>query len=594
VDDEHLYERPRWLKLLHYKARFFGAGYTSIVDDEQFFLATAGKHSPRDELRATLAVFHSDDVLVREKACRFPARAKFLLEHSLIDARYEKNLSCPEYADWRDKRQVFEAWLVFPSSYLNSPSSMFGHTLLRLDGRDALAKSKLLAYAVNYAAQVDNQDNGLFYAYRGIFGGYPGYFSMMPYYEKVKTYNRIENRDIWEYQLNLSEDEIEWLLRHLWELNEIRFDYFFTTQNCSYQLLSLLDVVRPDKNLTRRFEKVAIPVDTVREVIEQEWVGRSVYRPSKSTEFYSAVSALAPEEKAIVASIKDTELLELKSRLDSLDTARKVAVLEAAYKLLRIDKDSKKYKARALAVLHERSKLGKRDNKAQAIVPSPPEQGHLSHRLSLGAMAVDMADNTEVGASLEFRLAYHGLEDPIEGFSRNSQINFIDARLYARAGDVEIDTLDIVNIRSLSTSDRFISRRAWQVSVGWASKLIDTQNTGLVKQLNAEFGRVYSWGGMNVYALAGGQLEQHRDYRHDVEVGPRVDVGMFRQGERLSMELGLSKTYFIDSEMERSSLQWTSSLFLTKQYALGMSVRIDELDDSQRLTRSQLKLNYYF
>jgi len=36
----------------------------------------------------------------------------------------------------------------------------------------------------------------------------------MPYYLKVREYNDMENRDVWEYELNLSPEEIDRLLMH--------------------------------------------------------------------------------------------------------------------------------------------------------------------------------------------------------------------------------------------------------------------------------------------------------------------------------------------------------------------------------------------
>ena len=104
---------------------------------------------------------------------------------------------------------------------------MFGHTFLRLDGENQDEDARLLAYTINYAADVNPADNELFYAYRGLFGGYPGVISVQPYYDKVKEYSDFENRDIWEYVLNLTPDETAQLVRHVWEIQPIRFDYFF-------------------------------------------------------------------------------------------------------------------------------------------------------------------------------------------------------------------------------------------------------------------------------------------------------------------------------------------------------------------------------
>jgi hypothetical protein len=95
--------------------------------------------------------------------------------------------------------------------------------------------------------------SNLDYPVRGIFGGYRGYFSTIPYYLKVQEYRDIENRDIWEYRLNLTEPQIRRLLMHAWELGNASFDYYFFKENCSYHLLSLLEYADPSLHLTDQF-----------------------------------------------------------------------------------------------------------------------------------------------------------------------------------------------------------------------------------------------------------------------------------------------------------------------------------------------------
>jgi len=68
----------------------------------------------------------------------------------------------------------------------------------------------------------------------------------------VKEYGDFENRDIWEYRLQLTAAQTERLLMHVWELKESYFDYFFFTENCAYQLLPLLEVANPELHLTDR------------------------------------------------------------------------------------------------------------------------------------------------------------------------------------------------------------------------------------------------------------------------------------------------------------------------------------------------------
>ena len=84
----------------------------------------------------------------------------------------------------------------------------------------------LLDYTVNYEAITESK-NGLAFAVKGLGGGYKGRFSTLPYYIKIQVYNNMESRDLWEYELSLNQNEVDQLVRHLWELGPIGITYFF-------------------------------------------------------------------------------------------------------------------------------------------------------------------------------------------------------------------------------------------------------------------------------------------------------------------------------------------------------------------------------
>ena len=172
--------------------------------------------------------------------------------------------------------------LVFPAAYLNSPSSMFGHTLLRIDQADVTSNNTaLLSYALNFGAYIEGMDNSILYAWKGLMGGYPGLFALVPYREKLAEYSRLENRDLWEYKLNLTPEETGRMVEHVWELKQVRFDYYFFDENCSFRLLELMEIARPGIELTEQFPLTAIPTDTVRAVKNAGLIERIDYRPSR-------------------------------------------------------------------------------------------------------------------------------------------------------------------------------------------------------------------------------------------------------------------------------------------------------------------------
>lgn len=270
----HLSEQRYWHLLLHMD------NGVSEIDDPRFFFAKDGKKNASSELDATLDAFFNetrfDD---NASACLFPARKAWL--QSELNITDFPEVKCQEYDDTIKKLSPTSATLVFPSAHINSPASMFGHTFLRINSK---YKSKLLAYAINYAADADqNKENAIGFAIKGLFGGYFGKYSLLPYYEKLKEYRDTEKRDIWEYDLNLTQDEVMKMVRHIWELNGTKSYYYFFTENCSYNMLWLMDIARPSVHLREHFHYQVIPLESVHATNEEKLIAQEFYRPSKRT-----------------------------------------------------------------------------------------------------------------------------------------------------------------------------------------------------------------------------------------------------------------------------------------------------------------------
>ncbi|WP_447295725.1 lipoprotein N-acyltransferase Lnb domain-containing protein, partial [Acinetobacter baumannii] len=62
-------------------------------------------------------------------------------------------VKCSEFENWIGQIKPYKATLIYATDFMGNPSSMFGHTLLRLDPKDQ-QQLNLVSYAVNYAATV--------------------------------------------------------------------------------------------------------------------------------------------------------------------------------------------------------------------------------------------------------------------------------------------------------------------------------------------------------------------------------------------------------------------------------------------------------
>lgn len=276
---------PEWLGLLHYKPDGRNDAYRSAAVGQDFFLAEDGSTNPLSELTKTLELLTEGSTAAIHFACSYPARSKWVLEKLGTDKWIDFS-QCTELQRWKDEINTRGATLVFASSYSGSPSSMFGHTLLRLEGN----RTPLLSYAVNFAAPVPSTD-GLSYPIKGLTGQYLGRFSVMPYYQKIREYQHMEKRDIWEYSLSLSDTELERLTDHIWELRDVGFPYYFLDENCGSMMLELLGILRPNLTRGRPPGPAVIPQETLRKLTSSPSLVAGVHEVSRRGELIPATDS---------------------------------------------------------------------------------------------------------------------------------------------------------------------------------------------------------------------------------------------------------------------------------------------------------------
>jgi Domain of unknown function (DUF4105) len=474
---QKLADERLWHLLLHYKPALFG-GFESEADGTGFFFHPDGKVDPQGELDATLAAFfggvpsdHEKDPHWQHPQCRFPARYQWLKTRLAFDSKRLREYPCPRFEAWRQALDPGSLSLIFASHYLSNPASMFGHTLLRLNHSKRQGSQSLLDYGINYAA-ITTTRNGFLYAILGITGGFEGRFASFPYYMKVQEYGNLESRDLWEYDLRFTQEQIDRLLRHLWELGSTYFRYFFFQENCSYHILSLLEVANPDLHLTDTFTFTVIPSDTVRLITQQQGlVRRVVYRPSILTQFAQKRRAMDTRQLQLLRSTLDTKSLQDIADAE-LDASRQALVLDAAMdivqhqKLAERDAFSAEDKEFSQRLLVYRSQLGvPTPATPQMPLSSPPELGHGTSRLRLAA---GLAEG--LGGFLEVSYpSFHDLLDPEEGFPPHSQLELLTptVRYYPDIRRLDLERFDAVRITSLSPIDAFIQKPSWQVNVGY-------------------------------------------------------------------------------------------------------------------------------
>lgn len=524
-----LAQRRQWRTLIHYQPGALG-GVSSLIDSPSFFAAADGRRDAEAELEATIRSFFTRSAGSEDQSpqCLRIARYRWLKEELRFDPRRLEEQQCSAFEEWFRTLDAEGVTLVYPAAYLNNPSSMFGHTLLRIDRPRQPADTRLLSFAINFAADT-GPDGGALFAVKGLAGGYRGYFSVMPYYEKVGEYSEIENRDIWEYQLNLKPSEVQRMLEHLWELQGHYVDYYFLSTNCSYVLLSLINTARPDLDLSQGLDLYAIPVDTVRAAVRQNGLlGDVVFRPSAMTRVGNLRDGLDVKQQDLALALARGEVPARASQLAHQPPEARAAILELAQALLQYRLKAGELgrdvvAPRSLELLRARAEVGQPSPVRAEPPPVRPDEGHESVRFSGGIGMTGETPFVELG----LRPALHDLLDPPAGYLEGAEIEILGGRARAYFGELpRLEDFTAVGIKSLPPRDRFFQPMSWRTKLGVERYRDGGDDAGwLVGLLEGAAGGTWSLaGGAHLSALVGASLYVDRDFatRRLVGAGPEL------------------------------------------------------------------------
>lgn len=526
----------QWLALVHYRPRIIG-GYVSTIESPDFFISQEGKTNPEAELAAAVALFELGED--KTKICLFPARYNYLRNKGLVKRPFP---FCEAYQQFRKDIAPAGATLLFTNAYMNNPSSLFGHTLIRID--TARKGTQLLAHGMNYGA-FTGEENSLLFALYGLGGGYYGGFTIKPYYDIINTYNNIENRDIWELNLDFSPQEMETLIAHLWEIGHAQSRYYFFSRNCSYMLMEVLDAVRPSLKLADDFPMQAIPLDMIKAANSRPGLVKSIhYRPSRQNIIKNQHRQMSRFQKQAF------EKLILSEKVDfiNLSDTEKAGALETAYQFVQYQYVAGKleltdYRKQSFKYLSERNKLNVKDSFIPLTSGENPLAAHKAMRGSFGVGA----RNGQGFQELVFRPAYHSLTDDNFGMLPGAEINFFNlaVRHYDRDDKYVLQRFDIAGVRSVVPQDLLFKPISYNLKAGIEREVNpDNEKEGYVFNLTAGAGGSYALNNylqtyllMNTHWAYGGFLP------HNQWFGAGMAVGMLGNWRKLRGLVEAEKIY---------------------------------------------------
>ncbi|MDN8156897.1 DUF4105 domain-containing protein [Acinetobacter baumannii] len=536
-----------------------------------YFLSENGKNNLKEELKADISALFIPTQDNQSIRCKFPARSQWLIQQLGIQENELPQVKCSEFENWIGQIKPYKATLIYATDFMGNPSSMFGHTLLRLDPKDQ-QQLNLVSYAVNYAATVAGNDNWS-YAWKGLTGQYPGEYSLMPYYRKVKEYGDFESRDLWEYELNLSPEETRFLVSHIWEMQHVSFPYYFVSENCAYRLLGLVDLVKPESHLQEKFNYASIPMETIKAMQQQGLTKAPVYRPALETQLLAQAHQHGASLAKVAHQLAMKPIKESSETLKSFSPSDQAKILEMAYDDLylqfigrKVEESFAQPQLRQLLALRSQIDLDKQRQEPKR--PSTePTQGHNARNVSLKLGEVQGDKFIEIG----HRQAYHDLIDPQGGYRAGTQLLFLNGNAQWRDDHLKLEHLDLLEVNSYNPIQPFKTPLTWGFNLGWRQEAVhdgvynDEKQHG-VASFNAQVG--YSLADYERKYICYGQVQTYVQAGSNLDKGWRVGVGptlgcMNQWLEKFNTVVQVELPYWEDQN------QWNLRLNTQWQYAIN-------------------------
>ena len=282
--EKKLYESHIWKALLHVRDNEAKINNSS-------FLLSANSFSLKNELIKTIENFEAG-----KDICKYPARYLWL-NQELTNNKFKK-FDCPNFRNYIEKTSPEEIQLIFASENIKNPSSMMGHIFFKIKSKKE--QDIVKENAVSFFTVIDTFNIPLLIT-KSTLTGMKGYFIVNPYKKQISNYINNEERNIWEYNLKLTEFEKKLIYYHFWELKDIDLTYYFTGFNCATMIDDILSLTKKDY-----MEKNSLwitPKDVIKNAERNDLIKNSKMIPSIEWE----LNMLAEN----VNSVKINEILEL-------------------------------------------------------------------------------------------------------------------------------------------------------------------------------------------------------------------------------------------------------------------------------------------
>ena len=466
-----------WLKLLAYDRELVTGELQASIHSDSFYLYQEGNFTPKKELISTLKGFKASEDIKNaniHSQCLFPARYLWLKRQFDFKKLGIKDISCPNFEKWSMKGDLDSISLIFATGYLGNPASYYGHTLIKLNS-SSVKNESLLDVSINYGANIPIDEDPASYIVKGLIGGYEGSFSHSKYYFHTQNYLENELRNIWEYKLNLSKTDQQFLLAHMWELLDKNYIYYFLNKNCvsrMYQLFSLIDGIE----LPKMNPLWVVPQDAVKALNDAKYKGQDFIKgishsPSRQALFYDKYWQLSNSEKELLTSIIDNIKLLPKIHENDFTAAQQFRVLGVLIDyyqfLISLTGDEKgELEQKYNLALAERYRLPLGKANFEISKPSSP---HLGRPASYTQISWINNDSLGTGIKVRLRPTYYDQLDSSIGHIKNAALKMAEFEFEYFESSFNLSAFTIFDLTSINNQATGLpgdSFDSWKLALG--------------------------------------------------------------------------------------------------------------------------------
>lgn len=442
-----LYQDQYWLKLLHFEDD------KSIINNKEFFISPQGDINPRKELISTITnIINKPNTI-----CKYPARFKWLQMKLGIQ---NKKLECKKLDAFLSKNFT-KFHIVFTSERYDSPSSIFGHTFLKIE-------TDTIPYAINYSAKVPGNQNQFLYAYKGMTGKYPSGYTLHPFNLKDYQYRAQEFRDLIQFEIKYSKSEIENIMLHFYEIQNTQQDYYFIGRNCSSELIKLLDMGKYTSTFSNKLSNSTIPIDIVYILEQEHLLSKITTQYSKLKLFYTYQEKLDKQAKALLINIIQHEISIKEFDEDtniSFVQKKNIILASIAYiEMISSKKDFENkhlYSLLKLIKLSDKYQIESNYQSSKELKKNPISNKF--HKLSFGKQYT-IDDKKQF--NFHYRYLYRNRFDLMDEIRKNGTVEFLNIKMRSIHNRISIDELIVLNLEAMPLSNEFFTNFTKKMSIG--------------------------------------------------------------------------------------------------------------------------------